>query len=150
MGKWIGGLAATVIGGVLVFWLTVGIQPSSQPSSQPPSQPPTSTPKTPSDLLNQKAERIVGYLVVFRGSSIQKAEDLRRDDKICTSKRGAQLARTLGSLSAANLIVVAPAEWYMLLERNACTAVFVIERETADKLFPVGTTAVSIVAVYGP
>jgi len=31
MGKWIAGVAATVIGGILVFWLTVGIQPQPTP-----------------------------------------------------------------------------------------------------------------------
>jgi hypothetical protein len=47
LGKWIAGIAATVIGGLLVWWLTGGSQPpSSTPPTPPPPTPFVETPET--------------------------------------------------------------------------------------------------------
>lgn len=133
MGKWIAGVAATVIGGVLVYWLTVGMQLPSKPMPTYPSP----TPKISK-----------GFLVLLKSSNISEVEDLRRGDKICTSKSGAEFLRTLSPFSALDLLVIPAGEIYGALTRGVCSSAFVFQRESADKLFPVGITGMRLIPVY--
>ena len=126
MGKWIAGVAATVIGGILVFWLTVGIQPQPTP----------------------KPKITKGYLVVLENSNIHKAEDLRRSDKICAFKSGAEFLRAFPPFSEQGLRVLPANEMYQALRMGVCNTAFVFQRESADKLFPVGITGMRLIPVY--
>lgn len=140
MGKWIAGVAATVIGGILVFWLTVGIQP------QPTPRLPQPTPRSPQPTPKPKITK--GYLVVLENSNIHKAEDLRRSDKICAFKSGAEFLRAFPPFSEQGLRVLPANEMYQALRMGVCNTAFVFQRESADKLFPVGITGMRLIPVY--
>lgn len=133
MGKWIAGVAATVIGGILVYWLTIGIQPQPKPIPPHPSPAPKIT---------------KGYLVLLKDSNIYEVEELRRGDKICTSKRGAEFLRTLSPFSSLDFRVIPAGEVYVALTKGVCGSAFVFQRESADKLFPVGITGMRLIPVY--
>ena len=131
MGKWIAGVAATVIGGVLVYWLTSGI-----------NSPQTPLPPSPKPKITK------GYLVVNKNSILHRVEDLRVGDKICTSKSGAETLRSLPHVSEIDLRVLPISEIYQALQTGVCNASFVFRREDADKQFPVGITYLRLIPVY--
>jgi hypothetical protein len=59
MGRWLAGILATVIGGILIFWLTEGLRSSPQPppSSLAPSD--TASDISGSYLMDQLSHRVV-------------------------------------------------------------------------------------------
>lgn len=133
MGKWIAGVAATVIGGVLVYWLTFGIQPQSTPMLTHPS---------PAAKISK------GYLVLLKNSNIYEVEDLRRGDKVCTSTSGVEFLRTLSPFSELDLLAIPAGGLYEALTKGVCSSAFVFKRESADKIFPVGITGMRLIPVY--
>jgi hypothetical protein len=132
MGKWIAGVAATVFGGVLVYWLTQGI--NSPPKPQPGPSPRPSITR--------------GYLAVVKNSPIHKVGDLRGGDKICCSKSGAEFLRTLSPFSEFDLRVIPAPEMYPALQQGVCSAAFVFQQQDANKLLPVGITDIRLMPVY--
>jgi hypothetical protein len=143
MGKWVAGVAATVVGGILVYLFTVVIYPKPVPipSPQPAPNHQTTKPATKPKVLK-------GYLLVFKGSDILKVADLKPSDKICTIKSGAEFLRTYSPFSANHVLVLPEGELYPALERNICSSIFLFNRETADKFLPVGITSLHLVPVY--
>jgi len=131
MEKWISGIAATIIGGVIVYWLTVGVH---NPSTQSPS--------------STKPKVIRGYLVVDKSSKIQRVEDLRKGDQICTTKKQAEILRSLTTLSEIDYRTLPISENYQAYRVGICKAIFMIRKEDADKFFPVGPTYMRLIPVY--
>lgn len=132
MSKWIAGVAATVIGGVLVYWFTQGINLPQKPQPGPSPRPSITK----------------GYLAVVKNSPIHKVGDLRAGDKICCSKSGAEFLRTLSPFSEYNHRVLPASEIYIALQQGVCSAAFVFRQQDANKLLPVGITDMRLMPVY--
>jgi hypothetical protein len=147
MGRWISGVAATVIGGVLVYWLTVGVPRKPTPLPQPTP----SIPRQPAPLPQPTATHRItkGFLVVFKSSNIHKVEHLRKGDKICTSKSGAEILRSLPSFRELDIGILSASDMFQALQTGVCSAIFVLRREDADKLLPVKVADMRLMEVYG-
>lgn len=98
---------------------------------------------------SQPTKTLKGYLVVMAGSSIDGIDKLRHGDKICGTRKVIEFLRAFPPLSNYVLLIVSLPEIYPALERGVCRATFVFQRETADKLLPVGITWMRLIPIYG-
>lgn len=156
MNKWIAGLASTVIGAVLIYWLTQGLdKPTPQPRPMPapsPSISPTPAPApAPSSMpapapSAQKVQR--GHILVAQGSPIRTQEDLGAGTKICAGRAGTEFLRASPAFAKHEPVPTASTDLYPAFEHGKCAAIFVFNIEDANKAFPVGVTSLRAIPVY--
>jgi len=145
MGKWLAGIAATVIASVLIYYIT-GSDKKSPPPPSPDRTivitPPPSPPSPP------RAKVLRGYLAVDHRSRINAPEDLGVSGKLCAMKNGASFLRSFPPLAKYTPVVISPSELYQAFTSGMCSAIFFSQREHADKLLPVNVTSMRLIPVY--
>jgi hypothetical protein len=152
MKKWIAGLASTVIGAVLIYWLTQGLNaPTPQPRPTPaptPSIAPAPAP-APSPVPAPSVQKVQrGVVLVNPTSPIRAQEDLGAGAKICAGRAGTEFLRASPAFARHTPVPMASTELYEAFERGMCTAIFVFNIEDANKAFPVGVTNLRAIPVY--
>lgn len=127
MGKWLAGIASSIIAGVAVAWLSGWM------------------PLGPSPAPQQGAVR--GFLVAAPALGVRRPSDVEAGQAICGTPAAISTARTIPGFAPARFRALPAADLRGAWDAGACDLIFVEAHDHADRLFPPGQADVRVVPI---
>ncbi|WP_424940987.1 hypothetical protein [Aliiroseovarius sp. S253] len=117
MANWFSKLTLAVLSAVLIYWLTIALNPDP-----PPPPPPIKS--------------VVGYIVVPDNSPARSLDELGAGETICGSKTTIDTLRAFQPLVKFNLRAVPTTELFQAYQVGICKGVLFRELSHANTVFP--------------